>query len=145
MSLKMGELWEIKKYERILKKSLNVAVMSEELRNAIEEILQALKKRDWNLSYELTAVKSYISGDINDITSRFREDEKYNEKVLGNNLYTILDLLHHEIAFLINKIPSGSCIVTSKGYYTKKTPKNTSSPTLRLIKKEHEKLWGRFI
>lgn len=137
------ELKKIKKYEGILKKSLKVAIMSEELRNAIKEILQALKKHNWDLSYELTSVKSYISGDINDISSPFREDDEYNKKVLGDSLYTILDLLHHEIAFLIDELPSGTYIITSKGYYTKKAPEKTSSPTLRLIKEEHEKIWGK--
>jgi hypothetical protein len=95
----------IKKLQFILKK----AVISPMLKTAIENTIEAIKSKDLNLAYQITAVKSFITGEINpkDKSHAFQENCEKNEKILGNSVYSILDGIHHDLAFRNGSIPSG--------------------------------------
>lgn len=95
----------IKKLQSILKK----AVISPMLKTAIENTIEAIKSKDLNLACQLTAVKSFITGLISskDKSHAFQEDQWKNEKILGDSVYSILDGLHHDLAFRNGSVPSG--------------------------------------
>jgi len=137
---------------------LKRAKMSDALKNAVIELKGALKRKDYDMAHELSAVKSLIatSGKEN----AFIENDKYNEKTIGDSLYGYLDALHHKITFnLMRKgrkdvIASGAMIIggTPEGLVIqqKGLPPESKSPTLQRIKyemehirKESERKWAK--
>jgi hypothetical protein len=104
---------------RILKKG----IMNPLLRVALTDSLDALKAGDLNLAYQLTACKSYISGVLNPKDNRhaFQEDSEANVKTLGEDIYSLVDNLHHDIAFAINAMPSGMMVMSNKGVESMKS------------------------
>jgi hypothetical protein len=103
---------------------LKNAKMTDALKNAIIELKDALKKKDYNMAYELSAVKSLIVSNLKfkeaSIMKKnaFREDSKSNEKILGDSLYGYLDGLHHKITFNLMRggkkdiVPSGMIVMS---------------------------------
>jgi hypothetical protein len=116
--------------------------MSDDLRKAIIELKEALLQSDLDLAYEVSAVKSYVAGMRAGPENHFTEDTEHNRIALGRDIYCLLDTLHHDLAFSINKMPSGMMIVSADGWRQKGQPERTS-PTLALIVQEHEAIVDR--
>lgn len=95
-----------------LKRIQAKALISPRLGVAVEEIQKAIKAKNWDLAYQLTAVKAFICGSLNaDKKNAFREDHDANEKTLKASVYVILDVMHHDIAFSRNELPSGMMVI----------------------------------
>jgi hypothetical protein len=130
---------------QILNAILARAKMSPDLRNAIIELKEALRKKDIVKAYEISAVKSYICTRMG-IAKRkqcyFTENGEYNRKVLGmgnRDIYGILDNIHFNLAMKAGKIPAGMMVFSASGIQQKGMPIGKSK-TLELIKKEHERI-----
>jgi hypothetical protein len=123
------------------------AQMSPELKNAVLELKDALKRKDYNMAYELSAVKSYVTGKIdpNDKRNKFQEGDDYNTKKFGRSMYSYLDNLHHKIAFKLMKkdpsiVPAGAMVFSAGGIRQKGLPPKSTSPTLKRIEYEHNQI-----
>jgi len=141
--------YDSKEYSKDLK-SLDAILkhgqISEDLRTAILELKDALEKKDYDLAYEISAVKSFVTGGIDekDEKNHFQENSDYNEQNLGRNIYSYLDALHHKVAFnLMEKnpdiIPSGAMVVSREGIRQKGAIPQTS-PTLKKMHSEQKEI-----
>lgn len=139
---KLDPKWEpsIRKMNEILEKGR----MSPKLRAAINSIITALRNNDIELAYELSAVKSYISGviDPKDKEHHFQEDYEYNRKVFGEDIYVFLDGLHHDLAWEVDKLPSGTMIMTAERKIEKGRSKR-KHPIVAMMEEEHRKIWKK--
>lgn len=135
----------IKPSIKTLDNILSKAKMSPDLRNAIIELKEALRKKDIIRAYEVSAVKSYIytrMGIEKRKQCHFTENGEYNSKVLGmdgRDVYGILDNIHFDLAMKAGKIPAGMMIFSAGGIKQKGFPVGRSK-TLELIRKEHERI-----
>lgn len=124
----------------VLNKILEKAKITPDLKKAILEIKDALTNDDLYLAYEVSAVKSYIAGMSANPKNHFREDVDYNRTVLGGeDVYCLLDDMHHTFAFANHKLPSGMMVISLDGWKSKGLPKR-ESPTLKLITEEHTRI-----
>jgi len=123
-----------------LKTILKKAKINANLKKAIEETIKALNKNDLDLAYELSAVKSFVSGDLKSKGHYFREDDDYNNLHLGESVYSILDGIHHELAFKTGGIPSGMMILTHTGIRKKEKSKKIH-PVITMMEKERAKIY----
>lgn len=100
-----------------LNKILKKGTMSPRLQEAVKAILKALQEKDMELAYQLSVVKSFITGSLNpkDRVHAFQEDSKKNKDVLTVSIYSILDTIHHDIASTIGRMPSGMMAVSRSG------------------------------
>jgi hypothetical protein len=121
----------IKTLDKILKK----AEISPDLRNAVMELKEAIRKKDIVRAYEVSAVKSYICGSMKMRDCHFRENDEYNMKVLGTYVYSTLDSIHFDLAMKAGKIPAGMMVFSAEGIRQKGSPIGKSK-TLELIRKE---------
>lgn len=124
---------DIKQLEEILKKGK----MNNNTRTAVKEIIKAIKKGDYDLAFELSAVKSVLSGAM-DNEHYFREDNDYNVDVFGHSIYFFLDILHHNVPSG-GRMPSGMMAFTSSGYYHEGSPSQRKHPIITLIEKAKKK------
>lgn len=130
---------KIQKLQRVLE----VGKMTTSTRKAIQEIISALRRNDLELAYELTAVKSFLTGSMEaPARYHFKEDAKYNQKVLGDDIYRILDRMHHDLAYEVDRIPSGMMVVTARGYTGKGKPVR-SHPIIRMMERERKAIRRR--
>jgi len=98
-----------------LKKILAKAHISPMLLTAVSETIRALEADDLALAYQLTVVKSFIMGRLepNDKNHAFQEDQEFNETLFkGQNVYCLLDAIHHDIAWKLSQLPSGMMILS---------------------------------
>lgn len=129
------------KWIKDLKKILDKAIISPRLKVAVSETIKALEEKDWDLAYQITAVKSYICGVVNpkDKTHAFQEDHAANEKALTASVYMILDIMHHDIAFALDEMPSGMMALSRSGVRSMSwTMAKGTHPIVRRIKWEHK-------
>lgn len=102
-----------------LKKVLEKGKISPDLRRAVKATLTAYKKKDYALAYELSAVKSLIAtkeeGSKLPKRHHFHEQSSINQKVLGRDVYSIMDEIHFKLAMAQNRIPSGMTVLESRG------------------------------
>ena len=132
-----------------LKKDLNIilnkARINKNLRTAVLEARKAIDKDDIELAADLTAVKSYVTGEIDpkDKRNRFQEDDDYNQKVLGYSVYNNLDGLHHDLAWASGTIPSGMMIGTSGGMLHGRGKSRKKHPVIKMMEKEEKEIWER--
>ena len=125
----------IKELNRVLKKGK----MNDNLKKAIQDTITALNKNNLDLAYELTSVKSLIVGDLKYKKHYFREDDDYNESVLGTSIYSILDGVHFSLAMKTGGMPSGMTMFTPFKAY-QKGPAKIKHPILKLIESEKSKI-----
>ena len=135
----------MKNHKPMLNKILKKAVISPMLRKAIEAIIKALTDKNFVLAYKLSACKSYIISEINpkDKIYAFQEDDDKNEKIFTRPVYSILDGIHHDIAFAIDAIPSGMMIV-GRGEVKEMKIKSGLHPVLKRIKFENNAIYKKF-
>jgi len=98
-----------------LKRILAKARISHMLYQAVEDTIFALKTNNLDLAYQLTVVKSFIMGRLepNDKNHAFQEDQEFNETLFkGQNVYCLLDAIHHDIAWKLSQLPSGMMILS---------------------------------
>jgi hypothetical protein len=131
------------------------AVMSPDLKQAVEEALKAMKAKDYDLAEQTTAVKSFIVSsranrpysemDALNGGNHFWEDGAANEAKFGDDLYGILDAMTHELSFYMMKrgidtVPAGAMEISARGIKERALPGTNSSPTLRLMRQEHDRI-----
>ena len=94
-----------------LKKILAKARTSPMLDMAIADTIRALEAKDLALACELTACKSHIIGSLEPKNKlyAFQEDHDFNVTLNKDkaSVYTILDVIHHDIAWKLDVMPSG--------------------------------------
>jgi hypothetical protein len=132
-----------------LVKARNKGKINPWLNQALEAIIKALMEQDWDFACQLTAVKSHISGVLDPKSGySFQENHRANEKILGTSLYSMLDIIHHEIAFALNEVPSGMMVMGSQRIpLSKRTrtftkdfrSKNIDHPVIKQIRLEQQK------
>lgn len=134
-----------KKWEKDLTAIATKGIISPMLFEATIETLVAIKAQNWTLAYQLTAVKSYIVGEINpkDKKNAFQEDQVANDKSLKNSVYLILDRMHHDLAFALEELPSGMMTLSSNGQ-VHSMKSIGSHPIIMRIKKEHTAIHKKF-
>jgi len=117
------------------------AIMSEPLRKTVDATTTALKKNNLPLATELTSVKSLIAGKMSLSPTQypFREADDFNRKKLGDNVYGILDEMHHDLARKTDTIPSGMSIFSSEGI-TSRTPQLHDHTEVAEIQKEFRRI-----
>lgn len=127
-----------KKWEKELTAIASKGIISPMLFQAITEITVALKAQNWSQAYQLSAVKSYICGNLNpkDKKNAFQEDREANERTLKASVYMILDLMHHDIAFALEELPSGAMLLSDNGQ-AHSMKSIGSHPIIMRMKKEH--------
>lgn len=130
---------QIKEINRILDKG----TMSPMLQQALVAIAGALTKGDIDLAYQLSACKSFISGILNpkDKMHAFQEDDKTNEKTLGNGIYSILDGIHFQLAMEADRIPSGMLIMSAGDSIEMK--RQGTHPIIKRMTREHNAIVNR--
>lgn len=129
-----------------LNKILNVAIISDTLKEAIKETIKALENNDTDLAYQITACKSLISGTMKSPDTKapifndgaFKEDGDYNIEHLNHSVYSLLDDIHHELAFSIRKLPSGMMGISNQGISSMKH--TGDHPIIQRIKFEIEEI-----
>jgi len=122
-----------------LNKCIAQARVSPMLKQACEDIKEAISQEDYSLAYQISACKSYITGSIDPDRHghAFQEDEKYNRRNLGGCVYSLLDAIHFEMAEKANQMPSGMTMVTEKGVQTGYRPAG-EHPVIQRIKYEDD-------
>lgn len=126
-----------------LNEILENAVVSEPLKNAVKEAIIALEGGDIELAYELTAVKSLITGaEADSEVYHFREDRQQNRSNLGRSVYALLDSIHHDLALELNKIPSGMMILSADGV-REKAGSERQHPVITRIQEERAAIQRR--
>jgi hypothetical protein len=140
-----------KKMETLSKKSqgwmktvneiLSKASMTPDLRNAVNELRTAIRKKQWDKASELSTVKSFITSTLKTSSrNHFGEDMDYNKTVLhGADVYSQLDGLNHDLAMETGDMPSGTMVITAEGVHSRK-PRYFKSPTLALISMERRQI-----
>ena len=133
---------KLKNWKPDLMKILKKGIISPRLREAVEVMVQALKDKDLNLAYQLSACKSHITGvmDPNNKAYAFQEDHDSNKKALTASVYEILDFFHHYMA--IDAMPSGMVMLSSNGHMSEMKPKGTHT-IVRRIQYEHRQCYKR--
>lgn len=151
----------MKRIINTLQRCLTKGTMSPRLREAVASAKQALEAKDLELAYQLTAVKSFITGDS--IKPKelkrysFQEDQKANERALGNSIYHILDGIHFRLAMNLEKLlPSGMTVaglgltLTSRRLVSQEMKHKGVHPIVRRIqwesrktREEADRMWGR--
>src|SRR5207249_5094468 len=114
--------------------------VSPDLAGAIVATRDALKDKNLDLAYELSSVKSFVTGRIDptDMEHHFQEDRDANAKILrGSSVYSELDGLHHDLAWEVDKMPSGMVVMSANGM-AEKGQAMISHPTIRLINQERD-------
>jgi hypothetical protein len=133
----------------VLKSILKKGVMSPMLKQAVEAIIIALNDKNLNLAYQLSVVKSFITGvlDPKDKVHAFQENCTANEKLFGegNDIYSLLDGIHFSLAMKVDKMPSGMMIMsgTPQGNVNVTEMKRIGShPIIKRIKAERKAVYA---
>lgn len=119
---------------------------------AVEEAIKAMKCGDLNRAADVLACKSYVCGKF--IRGEpFCEDREHNSRTPSGRrrkcVYSRLDILQHEVSFIIGRMPAGcdgygiiegEVVIDRGGFDVQSTD---DSPTLRNIKKSHERMLKR--
>lgn len=102
----------LKRLNEILEKGK----ISYQLSEAVVSIIKAIEQDKFLLATDLSSVKSLVGGSMkqnHDETYPYREDNDYNEKHLGNSVYSILDGIHFAYSMRSDKMPSGMMLISS--------------------------------
>lgn len=125
---------------RELDSILKSAKISQALKNAVMEIRAAIAKGDYAHAADVSSVKSFITGYMTPTDPKnfkFNEDHEFNRKRLGDSVYSILDNMHHDLAFATGSMPSGMMAFHSDGTMESRKPARAKkSPTLTEIARE---------
>ena len=142
-----------RKVKSDLNKALAKGSLSPMLRKALEATVEALDKKDLKLACDITACKSILIGELQPKNKdfAFQEGRDVNEKLLGNSLYVILDIIHHDLAWILDEMPSGQAIFSAgpKGLVIQERPlpigkrfrgilRKKLHPVVQRIRKERE-------
>jgi len=135
------ELHDLKILDRILEKGK----INKTLYQAVKEIIEAIKQKNIGLISELSSVKSLISGEMKSSDSEypFKEDNDYNEKHLGESVYSSLGTIHFEYSIKADKIPSGIMLITSNGIEQSDHKSNSDNKMVKKINDEFDRTWKR--
>lgn len=131
---------------------LKKAVISDNLKKAIEGIIAAVKADDLTLACSLSACKSLIAGDMEQPSEReyytFREDSALNEKVLKKSVYSILDSVNGDLSWATDIMPAGMMCLsvnrkTGNASFEESKPTGTH-PLVKQILREKEHCAKRY-
>jgi hypothetical protein len=115
--------------------------MSINLSIAIDAIIKAIQDNDLDLVFELTTVKSLISGCLTG-DRPFSEDNKYNVKHLGKTIYEYLDNMNYDYAVKCSKIPAGVSVITGNEISSGGLTVRSEHPVIQRIQEEVEYCWN---
>ena len=104
----MSELTQIS----ILKRVSEQSKITPALRRVVNSTITSLQQGNRELASVQTSVKSLITGAM---LKPYGEDDDYNRKILGDSVYYLLDVMHHELAFSLGELPSGTMVFTANG------------------------------
>jgi len=123
----------VRRLQNLLKKKK----MSPDLRRAIKATITALKKKDYELAYELSSVKSLIATKIEGrkLPRRYHFYEPEAQAKRRGNVYSVMDTIHHELAYKVQKYPSGMMVVSTGGIFQKGKPK-VKHPIITMMNRE---------
>ncbi len=130
-------------------KALNLILkkgkISEPLNEAVVSIIKAIKQNNVLLATDISSVKSLVSGSMNSKRGcyPYREDHDYNEKHLGNSVYSILDGIHFAYAIKSDKLPSGMVIFSSGGMTQGGKITELEHPVVEKINAEFKRTWEK--
>ena len=133
-----------RKHILTLEKIERKAVISPQLEVAVNEIINAINSGDTELAYELSVVKSFVTGNMSHDPNEhhFREDHEYNTRILGRSVYGELDTIHHDLAMSLKRMPSGMMILSARGF-TQKGKSSREHPIVTRINEEREAIKNR--
>lgn len=124
---------------KILSKIIAESKISKPLREAVEEIKLGVIENNVDLVSELTSVKSLISGRLsNSKEDPFNEDDDYNEKTLGNSVYSLLGTMNCDFSIKSDRIPSGMTIVSGGKFTSTAHTDSSKNPMVKKINREFE-------
>jgi hypothetical protein len=121
-----------------LKRLIERGKISDQLRQVVEASIIAIEKDDIPLASELTSVKSLVGNNMDNTNYPFSEASEYNERQLGRSAYSLLDAVHHQLAFSIDEMPSGVVVISAGGYLTRGRS-SIQHPLVALINQEFER------
>ncbi len=130
-------------------KSLNLILkkgkISEPLNEAVVSIIEAIKQNNVLLATDLSSVKSLVSGSMNPKHDHYpyKEDNDYNEKHIGNSVYSILDGIHFAYSVKSDKLPSGMTIFSSGGITHGGKITELEHPVVKKINAEFKRTWEK--
>jgi hypothetical protein len=133
-----------------LKKILRKAHISHMLYIAVEDTIFALQTKNLYQAYQLTVVKSFITGRLEPKNKEhaFQEDQEYNQTQFkeGQNVYCLLDNIHHDIAWQLGQMPSGMMVMSvgPKGTSVQEMKPAGTHPVMKRIKLEQNRIHKQF-
>jgi hypothetical protein len=134
-NLTLPEIGE--KYLPMLDKARE-GIMSPELKDAVDDCIEAMEAGQWYLVYEVSAVKGQICSEMclpKGHKEMFREMAEVNEETLGHSLYDLLGAVHFETAMAIDAMPC-NMVAFSNGHIDQKGAALTANRTVVRIKKD---------
>ena len=132
----------LKRLNEILEKGK----ISYQLSEAVVSIIKAIEQDKFLLATDLSSVKSLVGGSMkqnHDETYPYREDNDYNEKHLGNSVYSILDGIHFAYSVKSDKLPSGMTIFSSGGVTHGGKITELEHPVVKKINAEFKRTWEK--
>lgn len=129
----------------ILDRILEQGKINAGLKEAVVAIIEAVKQDNILLVSELSSVKSLVSGSMKSKSKEypFREDHDYNQKNLGDSVYSLLDTIHHEYSFKLDRLPSGMMVISSDGIQHAEHTNNSDHPVVKKINADFDRTWKR--
>lgn len=137
-----------KKLNKVLKK----AVISDNLRKAVEGIIAAVAADDLKTACGLSACKGLIVDSMEQPPERdyytFREDGDFNEKAMKTSVYSILHDINFDLSIVTDTMPSGMMLlsvnkITGRPSISESKPEG-KHPLIKQIKFEKEECHRRF-
>lgn len=130
---------------KILNRILEKGKINENLYVAVNAMNQAVTKDNTQLVCELSSVKSLVSGSLNPKSKEYpyKEDHDYNQKHLGDSVYSLLDSIHFEYSMKIDRLPSGMMLLSSDGIQHADHTDNSDHPVVKQINAEFKRTWSK--
>jgi len=129
---------KVKRMVKELDAMLEKAKINANLRFAIEEIKKALTEGNFKLAANLSGVKSYVSGRLDD--PGFGEDNDYNNNLFGSSIYSQLDGLAFELSMGLDTIKPGTTIFLAGGGVMEAPKPDVIHPVIKMMQDDQAKI-----
>ncbi len=129
----------------ILNRILEKSKINDELKEAVVAMIEAVKQNNILLVSELSSVKSLVSGTMKSKFKEYpyKEDHDYNQIHIGDSVYSLLDTIHHEYSFKLDRLPSGMMVISSNGIEHAEHTNNSEHPVVKKINAEFKRTWSK--
>ncbi len=124
----------------VLNKIVNKGKISSNLHEVVESLIDSVKNNNVTLVSELASVKSLISGNLKEKCKKypFNEDSNFNEKVLGSDVYCLLDHINFEFSVKSDRLPSGMTVLHGNTMTEQSHTDNSNHSVVKKINKEFD-------